>query len=268
MAGNYKVTTFAGVTLPTADPSYDIPTDRVGGELLTLSYGVYDPAGSQNARALGGTVIVEVITEAASASALTTSIDSFRALRGQRGSLVIQMADASTRSRTARCTEVRVERVFRGSQHMHLYQPLRFVFELLGAGWNGASNSDATTIDSSPKNATVNNGGNVDQSDVTITVTAGSADITALQIQNTTTDYECDLEYDSTIAAGESLVIDCGDLTVENDGDDDYANLSLGSTHAVDDWMRLAPGNNSMTYTITGGSTDSTVTFAHYDLYA
>jgi len=241
MAGNYKVKTFAGVTLPTYNPSYDLPTDRVSIEPVVTTGGVYDPLGSQDARALGGTVLMQAEIVSASATALQTAIDALRAIRGVRGSLVIEMADASERTRTARCEEVRIERRFVGADHMHLYQPVALTFRLYGAGWNGTSNTDTTVIDSSPKNATVNNGGNVDQSDVTITVTAGSAAITALQIQNTTTGYLCDLEYDSTIAAGESLVIDCGELSVENNGADDYANFSLGSAHAVDDWMRLAP---------------------------
>jgi hypothetical protein len=267
MAGNYKVKTFNGVTLPTYDPSYDLPTDRVSVEPMAVTYGVYDPLGSQRARGMGGTVIVQATATGASASALQTTLDSLRALRGVRGSLVIEMADSTERSRTARCEEVRTERRFVGGDHMHLYQPVRFIFRLYGQGWNGTANTDTTVIDASPKNATVNNGGNADQSDVTITVTAGSADITALRIQNTTAGYLCDLVYDSTIAAGESLVIDCGALTVKNNGSGDYANLSLGSTHAVDDWMRLAPGNNSMTYTLTGGSTDSEVEFSHYDMW-
>lgn len=268
MAGNFKITSFAGVSLPTYDPSYDLLTDRLNAELIALPHGTYDPIGAQRARSTGGEIIVEATATGNTASALQTTLDGLRALRGQRGSLVMELADGTTRSRQARCLEIRTERIFRGGEHMHLYQPVRFVFGLLGAGWNGASNSDPTTIDTSPKSATITNDGNVDQADVTITVTAGSADITNVRIQNTTTDYECDLQYADTIVAGKSLVIDCGALSVENDGSDDYVNFSFGATHAVDDWMRLAPGNNSMTYTLTGGDINSVIAMTFYDLYA
>jgi len=159
MAGNYKVTEFAGVTLPTYNPSYDLPTDRVSIEPLVTTGGAYDPLGSQDARALGGTVIMQAEIVAASDSALQTAIDDLRAIRGVRGDLTIEMADTSERTRTARCEQVRVERRFVGGDHMHLYQPVTVTFRLYGAGWNGSANEDDTTIDESPKAATVNNGG-------------------------------------------------------------------------------------------------------------
>jgi hypothetical protein len=114
----------------------------------------------------------------------------------------------------------------------------------------------ATTIDSSPKTATVTTNGSTNTRCI-ITATAGSADITALTIENFTTDQI--FTYSGTITSGNSLIIDTDLLTVENNGADDVANVSneIG--------LLLVPGDNEFEYTITGGSTDSTVKIDWYD---
>ena len=55
------------------------------------------------------------------------------------------------------------------------------------------------------------------------------------------------LTYTGTLAAGKTLVIDCNDLTVENDGTNDMA-------HFTGDFPRIFPGANTITYTDSAGS--------------
>lgn len=99
------------------------------------------------------------------------------------------------------------------------------------------------------------NGGNRATSNVVLTITAGSAHITALTIACG----DAELTYDAAILATESLVIDCGAQSILNDGDASYQNLDLTSNHEIEEWIRLEPGSNSMTVTKTGGGTGSTL---------
>lgn len=81
-----------------------------------------------------------------------------------------------------------------------------------------------------------------------ITITAGGSNITTLTIENLTTGQL--MSYAGTIVAGNSLVIDCTALTVLNNGNDDFANISN------DTEIDLLPGANQfrITSTATGGT--------------
>lgn len=126
---------------------------------------------------------------------------------------------------------------------------------------------EITTLASSPTAVTITADGNAAIDDLVITVTAGGAAITALEITNVTSEATaggvdteiCDISYDGTIVAGKSLVIDCGAYSVENDGSDAMTNLTRETGHEVDGLFELRPGVvNTITVTFTGGSTDST----------
>jgi len=111
------------------------------------------------------------------------------------------------------------------------------------------------TLNASPKATVVTNDGNRAVSDIRLTFTAGSAAITAL----TVTCGEAEFSFSGTVAAGKDLVIDAGAQSVINNGAAAYANFSLTSNHVIEDWLRFAPGANTLTVTFTGGSTNSTL---------
>jgi hypothetical protein len=122
------------------------------------------------------------------------------------------------------------------------------------------------TLDTTPKYVTVNNGGNARVTSVKATITAGSAAITSLSVarQIGATTYEKWI-YNGTIAIGKSLVVDCGALSVVNDGSEDYANLSWSTLHKTDDWLRLEPGDNTIEVQRVGGGVNSVIVFEFRD---
>lgn len=131
--------------------------------------------------------------------------------------------------------------------------------ELLDYGLVLDGTATTFTLDSSPKILTVTNGGNAIVTDCKINIDAGSADITAVKIEAD----DIEIDYAGTITAGDELMIDCGAYSVTNNLVNDRDNLSLGSDHKINEWFRLLAGANSVTITITGGSTDSQITYGY-----
>lgn len=97
-------------------------------------------------------------------------------------------------------------------------------------------------------------------------MTAQTSTITSLAIKRKigAITYE-HLVYIGSIAAGESLVIDCGEQSAKNDGVGDSAHFSRGADHKYDGWMQLEPGDNTVEVTRTGGGATSSISFSFYD---
>ena len=148
------------------------------------------------------------------------------------------------------------------------HSEIRLSFELDAGPWNGTGRSATITLDTSPKSQAVTNGGNVIQRDVVLTVTAVGSPITALWIHNFAVGHESAIHYWGAIAAGQALVLDCGAGTVRNHGVDDYARLMLLAGHTMREWLRLAPGSNTIRVTRTGGGAASTCILAYHDAWA
>lgn len=269
MANNLVATTFAGVALPTAAPEHELGTDdSLSAYVVLPNRALYDPLGTEQAQGRGRQIAIRAAVTGSAETTIATAVDALRALRGKQGDLVITMADASTRTRKARCERIDESRV----PHERWHRPLTFHFQLLGSGWKGTyhdgSGAYVVTLDSSPKSMEIANGGNDVVRDVTMAIMAGSADITAITIANAEAGHVSAITYTGTIAAGKVLVIDAPTWTVLNDGADAWSGISFESTHAIRELLRLMPGNNTINVTLTGGSTDSTIAFVFYDLWS
>lgn len=283
---SYRYTRFDALDLPTQDGDEDL--DREGRfELVeTAGGGIFDPLGSDQAVSGERSIRARYNLCAATASAFRTAYNALLAKQGRRGELWREHDTGNNEYIYAR-----LERVRSGRQtHNVTSMPVTLEFVLLESDWRGDSTgqgwnfddgiyfdagryfdegtADATTLDSSPKNITVNNGGNKPVTDLILTITAGSADITALTIACTNGEGIFSFTYSGTIAAGEALVIDCGARTIKNDGTADYVNFAKGGTHNRAKWLVLAEGDNTVTVTITGGSTDSTFLPSFFDKWA
>jgi len=123
--------------------------------------------------------------------------------------------------------------------------------------------TEGTTLAASPQAMTITNDGDATCVNAIITVTAGSAAITALTLA---TD-DAELSYSGTIAIGKELVIDCGALSVKNDGAAAYAGFTWTGNHTSRWWLPLYSGDNTLTVTWTGGSTDSEIKVEFYDAW-
>jgi hypothetical protein len=259
-----------GATYATAEP---LP--QLGGQQPQGAGGIE----SSNVRLIGGysfdwrgseaaNIPTEKITVqgewvASSAGGMETKLAALRALRGVRSKLW-RTSGATSQWRTARCLAVDSDlRV--GSPSM---AEISMQFELHPGPWNGTAGSTAVTLAASPQTATIGNDGNAIIRAITLNVHPTTSAITAITLENLTTGHVSKVKYAGTIAATQALSVDCEAKSVKNNNVDDYANLSLGSGHAINEWLRLAPGINTIRITTTGGGVKSTVGLVFYDGYA
>jgi hypothetical protein len=69
----------------------------------------------------------------------------------------------------------------------------------------------------------------------------------------------------NALAVGTQLVVDFGGMGITNNGVNAYGGLTLTTSHKIDDWLRLEPGNNSVIVTKTGGSTSTELAVVYFD---
>lgn len=255
-----RYTTFEGEDLPTANPQHEVGTvgsrkryiRTMGGFLDVLNTGRSRPDLPHTVRVLGTVTGTQVQIE--------DTIDRFRALRGTRGTLERMSEGAALSYATAVLEQVETTRTT--DLDTAQVMSLRFLVETL---WRGDwPNSSTTTLNTSPKAITLENDGNADVEDAVLTITAGSADITNVRVQCSS---GSSFTYSGTIAAGKSLVVDAGDWTVLNDGYDAQDDFALDATHTTETWFVLDAKSNTVTVTLTGGSTDSQFSASWYDLW-
>lgn len=107
------------------------------------------------------------------------------------------------------------------------------------------------------------NHGNATIDDAVITVIAGSADITRLEI----TGHGAHLIFLETIKKGTGMQIDAYARTVQNDGVNAYGRgrFELGPNHRLRGWIEVPPGPLDFTATFNGGGTDALFAVAWED---
>lgn len=276
---SYTISRFGSVELPCAAAEEPVGTAGSRSGLVTIPGGYYDAYGSERAPREREIINRKAILHRATPALLQTAYNELRAMRGVRAKLYISQPDGSSYWTIARLLKITSQSGPDNIRHLEI----NMAFELLWPMWYGERTGDGWVLDSgevlddgltldesgglfalntSPKSVTVTNGGNATVKNAIITVTAAGTDITALTIAKSG---ETQLVYSGTIAAGESLVIDVGAWSVENDGADDYANFALGASHVIEEWLHLTPGSNTITVTKTGGSTASTIGIEFYD---
>lgn len=237
----------------------------VAGQLIPLpGGGVFDPDGEAQARIeLPSTVTVDSEYLETTAEAFRTLLYGLRALIGVRA-LLYRSPDGGEANSESCMAKLRQVSQSRDANDV-LVMGVSLRFELVREVWSGTAHEETITLDASPKSQDCDNDGNAIQRAIVITVTAAGAPITALEIENLTTGHVSHISYDGSIAVGESLVIDCGAQTVRNDGDADYEHFALETDHAIDEWLRLAPGANTIRVTRTGGDNTSTCVLTYSD---
>lgn len=277
----YSFERFGMLTLPIYNRESSQSPVAANLRLVSTAAGAFDSDGSgRSAQQFPhGLTVVALVSEDASADQ-RAALDALRAAVGTRAYLYRVADDDSTIHRAlCRLAAMTVER----SYSEHGYQPVTLQFQQL-AGWQGASNSawvldsgeffdDGLALDvtgySWPIGATltlrsVSNGGNLPVTDVRFTITAGATGLTNPILSGG----GMDLRWTGTIAATKTLVIDCGALSVLNDGADAYSGLALGSNHALEHWCRLQPGVTEIELAITGTLTGATWAIAFRDRWA
>ena len=263
----FYYSSFAGVSLPLQQLNMDVGAGQIDtGIFLDLpGGGVYDALGENQAMRKG-----QVVTHQGAISALSqtgaqleTQERALRALLGKHGTLTRKW-DSSGNSETclARCLGYSSQRNPENLRYLFV----NMTFELLGAVWKGTAHDDTTTLNTSPKSITVNNGGNAPVDDIVMTIRAYGTNITALTIARQFGGVTLnEVQYVGVINTTQNVIIDFGAKSVRNFGVGDYDHFSFGSNHKQDAWMRLDPGNNTIIVTKTGGGSTSTIEIAFSD---
>lgn len=134
-------------------------------------------------------------------------------------------------------------------------------FESNMAGWHSAEpvTTSGSATDGVPLPLIVENAGSMPVSDAILSVERTSGTITAVQV----TGAGIDLTWTGSIGAGETLVLDMGDLTALLGTSDAYDGLALGAGHTGNEWLTLPVGARALTVTVTGGN--ATVSIEHFD---
>jgi hypothetical protein len=280
----YRLKTFGKNSLPVYDYAWDAGTPESLQALISSVGGVtFDAYGVDDAPAsLPYSISYKCVAVASTAAALRTTLDTLRAQHGKREKLY-RMAESDNEElhfAWARLTQIQVSNTV--SDQAMIWQPLTLVFLVL-TSWNGIQHGqpwffddgvlfddgayldldDVWTPSASGDTETVNNGGNRSVSNAVLTIRAGaSATISDVRIRCG----DCDWTWTGTVAVSTILVIDCGRRTVRNDGVDAYSGFAHNTGHKIADWLRLEPGDNTVTINYTGNAGAlATVEFNFYD---
>jgi hypothetical protein len=278
----YHLERFIDVTLPIGNPSTDIsPVPAKSNMIATLS-GAFDAdQGGDAVPDLPHSISYTALSDGDTYAEWRVVEDALRALVGKRGWLYRRAEDNDDVQRAIckllaltgqRATDDKMWKMgtleflqldyWRGTYHVEW---------TLDAGYSlddGLSlDDDESYTYTGPLTLTITNGGNARVTDAIITITAGGVAITDTVIAKSG---ESNLHFTGTIAAGTSLVIDCGSFSVLNNGVDAYANLTLDTGHVIGEWLRLDPGDNTITVTLTVANltVKPTVTFEYMDAWA
>ncbi len=279
----YLLTTFGTVALPTNNEVQEIsPSPALEASVNTVSGG-FDRFGTAVApQQWPQPISTQGVIYDEDTSVTRAAFDRLKALVGSRALLWRESLDNGTQHYThARLVAVPTTRQIDQWES----QPVTMNFELW-TSWRGATVYGApwfldsgiyldtgyfldvvattTTLASSPGTATFTNGGNMVVTDPVITVTAGSAAITALSIRVGA----AHLTYAGTVGAGTALVIDAGAWSVKKGGVNAWSQFAFGTAHAFGGMFEFAPGANAVVVTFTGGSTNSTIAADYKDAWA
>ena len=275
----YVIYQFGALTLPAYNGDNDVSAGQVAPAYIDLpGGGVYDVLGAEPAKRRA-TLLNKICTlDGDSTAALRTSYNALRAKIGRRDRLWRKWDAEYYEWCWARLLNITARRTTRNMLH----QEVDLQFMQVSPHWYGQHHGGGWTLDSGvlfdtgylldetgwqsiaagATNITVTNNGNRTVTNAVVTVKAGSANITALTVSVSGISQ---LQYSGAIVAGKQLVIDCGDLSVTNDGADAYADFAIATNHTIDDWLRLEPGTNTVAIVITGGGTGAQALFEYFD---
>ena len=263
----YYLYSFGSNILPQARASYDSSTPAALNPMLATIGGGYDVLSAASALlATPYTISHTGLLRAANITALATLLDGWRAAVGSRGTLTRRTFESSPVSQTVSARLIQVQTQTEPVHKFGVFQPATFLFSTTDEFWQAIIASSApVALDASPKTLTVTTTGNAPVRDAVVTITAQTSAITAVTVAISGV---AEWTYSGSIAATESLVVDCGARTVRTGaGADVYSDFALGNNHASADWLPLAVGENTVTITKTGGGATSTCAVTYSQKY-
>lgn len=279
---SYYYDRFGALTLPEYNREASIAPAAAALRIVTTAAGAFDADGSgRSMQQFPHPLTLEAIVSEDATADQRTALDALRAAVGTRAYLYRVADDNDTIQRAlCRLQSMTAERRY---EQRAAYQPIRLIFqqlepwrgeaygawtldsgELLDDGLLFNATAYSVAISASPSSQAVTNGGNLPVADAVFTITAGSGNLTNPVL----TGGGMDLRWTGTIDAGDSLVIDCGALSVQDDGVDAYGTFALGSGHTIEDWCYLAPGATTVSLAVSGTLTGASWSVAFRDRWA
>lgn len=242
-------------------------------------------------------IIKEGMIYGATSAAVETVIDDARSWLGVRDKLTVRfysgnlrwqeavLKDVNTPSRPFRAFACPMQLVFE-TVAQHWYEVRHYpVGWTIGDGtWNlgdgtaqlGESGTQETLTATgatgtappgggTTQTITLTHNGNIRATNLIWTITAGTNDIDAIQIENLSTGET--IYYNTTVAAGTVLSIDCGAQDILNNGANAYTNFTPSNKGR---WMTLAKeSDNTILVTVNGNAAqDGTIAIEYYDHFA
>ncbi len=242
----YSLVTFDSVDLPLGMSEDPLSTGNVTPGLIGAAGGTFDRYGTRTVLPRAREIAFRGRYDgSASASALRTAIDALRAKIGVRALLVRKRDDDSVlQSVYARLLTVDGRWLLEdGASAM-----LDMRFETAEPSWRHATGSTASG--SVGGNTSIVNDGTAPVYDAIITLTAsGGALVNPTMIISA---IGVSLKYTGSIADTKALVVDCGAMTVKNDGANAYSGFSLESGHTARGWMPLTVATHTLAVAGTG----------------
>ena len=138
--------------------------------------------------------------------------------------------------------------------------PVSVTFHLAEGLWYAGNNSSTSRTANGSFNVT-NNGDYPAM--LRVSLQNLGASITAVVLSNAANGYTW--TFGDTIAWNDTLIVDAGMYSCTNGGDDAYSGLTLPAAQVI--WMKLDPGSNVLTLTVTTASASWTAVLTWYDTW-
>jgi hypothetical protein len=281
-----KYLRFDTLELPNRAASHQIGTHKAESPVAVMSNGLsYRLLGTDTARGAKMDLRVSGRIVADSDFGYSTALNSYRMLRGKFGQLYrFNEITQDSVWAYAECAQINSIRATENRRHIDV----DLDFNVFSEVWNGAAHSpgpnvvfatgvlfgsgrtfnesagDVITLNTSPKTFSLTNDGDAPQRSVAFILTP-AATITAF----TLTGPGFGWTWNGSLPVGTQLVLDNGNRTIRKLTGGVYSpayTLTLDLTRMTSlEWLTLGAGSTSLTATITGGGTTSTLGFTYND---
>jgi hypothetical protein len=261
-----RLTEFGKYALPLWNKRDGVSMGNTGGAIASIIGGAgYDTLGDGVASEDALTVATSFEIVETTTTAVQTKRDALRALAGTKDRLYATFPDGSKRFAWARLSRLRMERRL---EYIY-YQPVDLEFEIVSPGWRSFASvpwtldegllldsglsldyrGEVRTPSASGDSITVTNDGNRAVTDAVVVVFAFE-EISQIRIRCGA----CDWTWKSTVPINDVLVVNCGTKAVTLSDADAYSVFTLNAGHATADWLRLEPGDNTVTVNYIGNA--------------
>lgn len=249
----FRITTFAGVTLPAYNWTMDFSTPATVNPVVNTLNGVLDFYGVR--RRITHQQEFELDAEPDPTSVQTT-VRTLKKLVGKTGYLVRVHTDGTNVLRRY-CRLLWVGFQPKATQR-GIINKLTMRFYTLEPFWRSpTTTTHGPTAISSGSSINLTIAGEEDVLDAVLTVVA-SSNISSITVSHFKTEdgetIRSLFAKSSTLAILDSWIVDCGEYTAKVGSSGDLANFSLNVLHTEVYWLRLPAGSNTLVITLGSGS--------------